>query len=455
MVASIAACGGNSKSNSDANGSGDGSNNKGSDGSGGPQTVMWTLTDEPGTPSNYSFVVAYQDGAGPWQLAPAPTGDTYSLSINSAVYAVAWTCVPPQKVGTGTQPAQARRVGIASFAVAERTTLTTQVPVECTDKLTPVALTGSVTNIPAGGVDTGTYLAQWGAGAPAAIKVTGTTGTFTIPALPGTHDLFIIHTPTAVGNGGAVADQVAVVRGVAVTGATSQDVDWSTAAASQSFDVTVTGAAAGSTTDAVTTLYAAGSVATLADSVSNGVTTTALKTVSLAAAQMLGTDVYDQSVVIAHQGSRETASNVTATPGAQNVTAPTALGGVTATVPTSTPYPEVKATWGAYASAVGYTWQATQALTGAACGTNIAACTITWTADVSNGVTGATPAWQMPDLSALTGWNAALQFAAGTQVAVDVVAETSSAGGADFPLATPPAVGTTRTFARSDTAVTP
>ena len=69
-------------------------------------------------------------------------------------------------------------------------------------------------------------------------------------------------------------------------------------------------------------------------------------------------------------------------------------------------------------------------------------------------VTGTSPAYRMPDLSALAGWNVKLQPVVGTMVVGAVQAMTSTAGANDFP-AGRPAVGTQRAFVRSDWTVTP
>jgi hypothetical protein len=81
-------------------------------------------------------------------------------------------------------------------------------------------------------------------------------------------------------------------------------------------------------------------------------------------------------------------------------------------------------------------------------------CTISWSAVLSPGVTGNMPGYQMPDLSALTGWKPAFQLVGGSQVVGSVTAFTSSAGASDFPPGIP-ANGTDRTFVRADYAVTP
>jgi hypothetical protein len=112
------------------------------------------------------------------------------------------------------------------------------------------------------------------------------------------------------------------------------------------------------------------------------------------------------------------------------------------------PYVTLQTTWPAYTDVTGYAWTATQQ-----CGGNMA-CAVSWSAVLSPGVTGNMPGYQMPDLSALTGWKPAFQLVGGSQVVGSVTAFTSSAGASDFPPGIP-ANGTDRTFVRADYALTP
>jgi hypothetical protein len=141
-------------------------------------------------------------------------------------------------------------------------------------------------------------------------------------------------------------------------------------------------------------------------------------------------------------------------PSAQTYPSPPALGGAIATVPVTTPYPEVKTVWTAYANAVGYTWSASQPLTAAQCG-SANPCTVSWSTAISAGYAGSQPSFQMPNLSQLAGWSASFQFVPGTTVSGEVFAQTSSAGESDFPPALPALGGTNRRFASSSYSVTP
>ncbi len=445
ILCALAACGSNSSTSTADGPPGDGNGTGAPDAPNGGGNVTVTLTNQPGTPATFDFIVAYQDGDGAWKVAPAPSGDTYTLPIASGRYGVAWTC---SATAGGVGGGAFRLVDLTYFTVAERPSLTMTIPNRCTDRasVTPVTITGTISNRPAAG---GRLSVALGSGRPA--FVSATTGTYSIDVAPGTYDLIVTHSP-ATGGGGpggggdVVVDQAFVQRGLAVTAAATQDVDFSKASATQTFPVTVTGNGTASTS---TTLYAGGTVATLVRDA-----TTPFETNALATADGKSTDVYLQSITVAGAGQSATTESATATPAAETYAAPAALGGAIATVGAATPYPQIKTTWTAYANAIGYNWAVTQALTGTACGTGTAACAVDWTATISNGWLGTAGSYQMPDLSAVTGWNAIFQPATGTMITGAVEAETSSAGASDFPFGAP-AAGTTRTRASSDFTVTP
>lgn len=446
LAVALAACGSShSASNPDAPGSGSGADGSGGGGSGdgsgggGPGTVSLTLTNRPNDAAMFSFLVAYQDGSGPWTLAPAPTGDTYTFPINSPVYSVAWTCIGTA-AGAGGMT-QVRQVSLASFAVAERNSLTMDVPARCTDRISRVALTGNVT-----GANGGFYLITAGGRTTFAQN-----GAYSLEVPPGTYDVFALRAGPGSGAGQLVVDQAAVVRGVAVTAATTQDVDVTTAQPTQSFPVTVTNAT-NARIQATTTLYTAnGSAPPLV--VQN---TMPLQTEALAAAQAASGDVYQQAVQVTDTatGDSQTVESWTGSPAAQDVTPPAAQGGAIATVPVSTPYPEIKTTWASYAGATGYAWIATQPLSAQQCGGQTG-CAVVWSALLSPGVTGSMPAYQMPDLSGLTGWSTSFQLVPGANVNGRLDAFTSSLGASDFPPVTPAASGTQRTTAEGRWTATP
>ncbi|HTR54173.1 MAG TPA: hypothetical protein VMJ10_25950 [Kofleriaceae bacterium] len=435
-IALLAACGSSSSGKSgDAAGGGDG----GGDGSiGGPATVTVTLVNHPMTPATYAFAVAYQDGGGAWQLAPAPSGDTYTFTINSAAWGFVWTCIPTVAGGT-------KRVELAYFSTGEKTSLTETIPRECSDRYATARLNGTVQNLPVGN-GAQTFIAYFG---DRQATVNAQSGVYTMEAVPGTHDLIVGHVVTTVstGGGGSVdIDKAAVVRGVTVaaTGTTTApDVDYSQAGSSTA---AVTIGSPGNAT-ATTILYSAQAtnVAFAADG------NAPYNSYGLATAAQTSGDVYDQAIVVTSSGASATVENWTADIAAQTYVAPTALGGATASVPSSTPYPEVETTWNPYANAGGYVWDAQQG-GGAVVGTTAA---VEWTVVLGAGYVGTAPKFQMPDLTGITGWMAGWQFVTGTDIAGTVTAQTSTGGMSDFPAQPPAAVGTQRQFATSKWTVTP
>jgi len=434
-------CSGSSGAPGDGN-SGD-DNQPPTDGpSAGAHTVTVTLANRPMNAGMYSFLVAYQDGASPWQLAPAPTGDVYSLPINAPSWAIAFTCIGNIPGTTGTQ--QLRMVSSAHFAIGERTELTLDVPARCSDRAsTSVQLTGTITNRPPSG-----YLAvQFG---NRTTLVNTTSGAFSLETPPGTHDLLVLHV-VPLGNGDYYGDSAVIQRNVAVTTTTARTIDFSAAAAylrDWSVDASSGNAAR---IVASTTLYtASGTQLALVRESANW------QTSALAASQSLATDVYDQSITVSTVGQSATVTNATTTPADQTYVAPPALGAVSsAVVSTTMPYPTIASKWTAYPSAIGYTWTAGQQLLASQCGGGGAMpCSVLWIAQLSPGVLGASPEYRMPDLSGLPGWKQTFQLAGSAQILGGVTATTSSAGASDFPTGIP-AAGTQRTFARSDYAVGP
>jgi len=406
--------------------------------SAGGTTIQVTLTNRPDQAAMFSFVVAYQDGSGPWQLAGAPSGDTYTFDVNSPSWAVAWTC---NAVVNGQNGALSlRNVTEAHFAVAERTMLTMDVPPRCTDRDPPlVALSGTVNNRSGG-----FYVVNFGDRS----AIVGQQGTYRILTPAGTHDLVLRHLQFSGSTNDYTVAETAIDRGVAVTADTAHDLDASIAVATQAFNVDVTPPQNGRA-QATTLLYSAGGTqATMARVGQN------YQSIALDPAQAAAGDVYDQQILVAAAGQTAIVTNATATPGDQTFTAPDPLGGATSTVPATAPYPQILTTWAPYANIVGYTWTAAQQPSLPDCG-GTTPCLITWSALLSPGVTGNSPGYRMPDLSALTGWDPAVAFVAGTQIAGYAEADTSSAGASDFPAATPPAVGTQRVMVRSDFTVTP
>ena len=438
LVIALVACGSHGSAGDDG-GTGDDGNGSGDDDGNhhGMTTVTVTVHGIPMNAAKFSYLAAYQDGSGPWQLAPAPNGDIYSLPINSPVWGFAWTCIGTPMVGTGPQPQQ-RQVSDLHFSVNERTSYTIDLPPRCTDRDNgAVLLKGSLANAPGGG----TYVVRFG---DRSVQ-TNFMNAYSLPVQPGTHDLVVVHGSFQIGND-FIADSAYVQRNLTVGGPTTANVDWDNAADVQTFGAGFTGNAQHY---AGTTLYTKGGTTAplVADSNPD------FEIEGLDPNEQTTGDVYDIVMAASGLGQTVATSVATDTPIDDTFTAPTPLGGATSTV-AATPYPIITTTWAAYANAVGYTWTATQQPSFIVCGNNMQ-CTISWEATLSAGVIGAMPSYSMPDLSQLTGWAPALQFVTGTQTAGTVQAMTSSVGAGDFPAATPPALGTARAFARSAYTVTP
>jgi hypothetical protein len=441
LVLIAAGCGSKSPGTGGDDGSGGsdggttGSNDGGDHGGQTPTNVTLTMHHQPHNAAQFSYLVAYQDGSSPWTLAPAPSGEVYTLPIYAPVYAVAWTCI-----AAGAQPnSTLRQVSELQFAVAERTALTVEVPPRCSDAFTTANLHGTVSNT---GIAT-TYTVKWGDRS----AVTNQQGQYAMQVVPGTHDLVVLAGSSFSTSGEIVASDAIVQRDVTVNAATQVDIDGNNEESIQSFAVNNMFSG-----NATTTLYAKGTTAVMVNDSSFS-----FENESLAADQMAASDVYDQQLTMTGIGTSASESSATATPADETWVDVPALGTVTGTA-TMAPNPRITSTWTHYANAVGYTWGAVQVPgnggQGNGCGANGGTCTITWSAQLSAGVIGDQGTYTMPDLSALTGWNPALQMVAGTRIGGGVQAMTSSATG-DFPALVPPTVGTQRTFATSQFSVMP
>ena len=425
-LAVCVACGGPSNGDDD----------DGPDGGGGTEITV-TLTNQPSDAAAVSFIAAYQDGDGAWTLAPAPSGNTYTFSVAAATYGFAWTCIAR---GPLVSAAEIRQVQIARFAVSERTDLALALPPRCSGAAGNVALMGTVSNLGTGGNFFVAFGDRFGI-------VNANTGNYQIMTPPGTHDLLVLRVQSGVGPGELVIDRAYVQRGLAVTAATTANVDFSTSLATLSFPVTI---AATGRIGASTTLFTPGGTqAALVQLFS-----TPYESRTLAATQAMAGDLYEQEMSVTASGQTATTTLTTSAPAAQTWTAPAPLGGVIATIASAAPYPQIMSSWPAYPDAVGYSWQAGQQLSMAQCG-GTSGCVVLWQVAISPGAAGAAPMFQLPDLSALPGWNAALQPIAGVMINGFAQAMTSSAGAMDYPPATPPADGTQRAIVRSDYTVMP
>jgi hypothetical protein len=396
-----------------------------------PVAITVTLTDRPNTPATFSFIAAYQDGTGAWQAAPTPTGDTYTFGVTSGMWSFAWTCVTPIE----------REVQMYRFTVAERTALTDQIFLPgCTDRNpTPIPLSGTITSPPAAG----TIEVAWGGSNVAATtSSSGMAYTFDPGVPPGTHDLLATHR-APVGGSSFTVDSAVLQTGVAVTASTTQAIAFASSHATQTAAITNVPAnalvfsgmtTAGGTSEELS-FYTAPPAAG------------GYLAIGLNASQAQPGDVYVQLIGAIVSGESLNTETYDAAATAHSWLAPPLLGNATSTVATTTPYPQIRTTWPAYTSTFGYTWSASENLTPAACGGM--GCTVSWDAYVSPGVGGASPQFELPDLSAVAGWDPRLALQTGTMATILVGAGTSSAGPSDFPPALVPAVGTVRTHASS------
>jgi hypothetical protein len=444
LCALVLGCGGSSHSKtSDAPGNG-------SDGSSESNTVTLTFSALPTAPSTFSFLVAYQDGTGAWQLAPAPSGTTYSFTIHSSGYGLAWTCVGEGLVN--------RDVHLYYFTVAEAKAVAVTPPARCltTTPVTTFNLAGDVN-----GATAGTKINLAFGESTDAITAANAAGTaYTIATLAGTHDLVLGNDAPATGVMAAADHQVASTArmdGIAVTANTTQNIADTAPTATTSAGVTIT-TTAGTTTVVTTDLYTGnGTIFNLVrQTYATGAAPTFL-TRGLGSSE--STDIYNQQVSVtdATSGSTLEVQNWATTATAQTYTAPAAFADTGSTVATSTPYPMIKTTWNTYTNAVGYGWNATQTQAATACGSGFtgATCTVTWSMALSVDSVGASPQAVMPNLSTLTGWDPRFQLVAGTAVNGEVITAVSSYGASDFPTFNPPVTAGTRSFAFGGWAVTP
>jgi hypothetical protein len=393
--------------------------------------VAVTLHNVPTTPATFGFVAAYQDGSNPWQVAPAPVDDVYTLPIQSSTWSFAWLCTTPSS------PLTTPQVNVFGFAIADRTTLTQTVTSACTDRgsTAEVTLTVDVSNLPADA--TGTYFATFAGGTSAMTPGTDpTTGTFTFQVAPGKHDLIVAHNSNTVtaGSGATdvVADSAVVQRAIDVTADQTVDVDYTGAVATRSVPIAAT------TTDKVSVIAMLDTANGTTPKLVNDATST-FEANALATSQVLTTDLYELQVTSSTTSASMVVQSWSPTLSAQTYVEPQGLGVVAASELGAVPYPRVATTWLPYPNALYYRWQISQTRPSS---------TVTWIATISPAVAGASPSYQLPDFTTFAGW-AGLQLTTGN-VSGKVTAFTSSLGAADFPFESRPPSGTLRTEVTSN-----
>ena len=381
-----------------------------------PVTVTVTLIDRPNAPATFAFLSAYADGTGAWQLAPPPNGDNYTFEVTADMWSFAWTCVTPTD----------REVQIYQFLFIERRSLVAQIPASCTDRTqTPVALSGAISNPPAG-----TIAVAWG---DRSVDAVASSYTFDPGVDPGTHDLVGVH--RAVSGSSYVVDSAVVQRGLAVTAATTQAIDFAGAPATQTAQIS------GVPSNALMfsgVLMAGGTYQELSFFTSPPASG-GYVAVGLNASQAAAGDVYAVLVDEPVSGGSVSIEAFTSAPRAFTFVAPSPLSGLSSTVAATAPYPQIKTTWTKYANATGYTWSA--------------AAGAQWDAFIGPGAAGNSPAFQMPDLSTLTGWDPRLALQTGMMAPVLVGAQKSTGDGDDFPPVAAPTAGTARAHAHAGSQV--
>jgi len=446
VILAVVACGNtHSGANLDANGDGCPCDAPSSSdtGSAHATTITVTLTDRPNNAAQFSFVVAYQDGAGPWQVASPPAGDVYTFQVTSAAYGVAWTCVSG---GAGNVGLSERDVNLYYFAVAERTSLQADVPARCTDRAPQaVGLTGTITSPPSAAL-----AVAFGARSTFATRSTNGNDAFALETPKSTHDLIVAEVFGTGTPGDFVVDSAVVQRDLAVTGPTATIVDWNASQTLATGTVTVLTPFGSARVDVSTSLLSAGK--TLGEFVHE--TSAPFTTAGFDVGQAAPGDVYDQQIAVSEGAGFVVEQSFVDTIADQTFVAATPLGTVMPSVASHAPYAMIAAAWPAYTGAIGYAWQASQIQNGGTCAMP-GGCLVAWAIDVSPGYVGGAPQIAMPDLSGLTGWDPRLQMVNATAVNGSVTADTSTAGAADFPEPTFASVGTQRTNVGTVFTITP
>jgi hypothetical protein len=431
-TASVAACGGSSKTKNADAAKGSDSGSGGSDAPLSPTTVTVTINAIP-SPNNSNYIAMFEDGNGPWQAAPTPDAGVYTMTIDSATWSFAFACAV-------TTPTTSGEVEIYNFSVHERTSFTSAPPAFCrTPGAAGNTVTGTISGIPLTGTDsTGILRVTFGASTVdvtlPTTPVAATTANFTLANVPADkRDLFVVHLPTAATTGAPQDSDMVYRKSTDETNGSAMAVDWSTAVATQS--------AAGAGSAATTVLFGAGTDPALALNSTTGV--------FLGSSSMTANDVYEE-VATFNNGADFSEAWIGNTPTGPDLSLPTSLGGIQSNETATAPYPILTTEWATYTNAAGYQLNATQTD-----GTGATAGTLSWFVVMSPGYLGSSPKFVMPDFSAITGWTTATQFTGGGAIVnVNVEPLTSSAGVMDIPFGNPAAAGTTRTRTLASATVT-
>lgn len=387
-----------------------------------PATITVTLNER--TYPLDRFVAAYQDGSNAWALAEPPTADTFTFVVTSPRWSFAWACEGVAGDGVWAY------ANVLSYAVSEKTSVT--VPEDCPRSWTGIHLRGTVS----GTIPGSRYATAWGElETSVGARIFDTSYDYEIRReKAGTHDLYAAALETTGTT--STTSAVAIVRGVSAYADTSNvNISMSDALATPAeHPVTIHGITS-ERTNARTTLYdASGTMLFLAGSnfapphVTRGI----------APSQLLPGSVHEQRVEaylcpdatnVAEWCDGRIVEHWRSTVGAQTVTLPPRLGAVTTTAHGRA----IRATWAPYPSAVGYTWYAHKYYE------------VLWRGTIGAGYAGDTPAFEIPDLSSLPGWEHFIPEPNGDAWIFGVVrAFVSPAGSTDFPFSYPAPAGTER-----------
>ncbi len=358
-------------------------------------TITVTLLRHPNDAAKFGFVVGYQDGAGPWSHPSGPIGDTYQFDVHTDEWGFIWTC-EPNGIGGGGLVHEVR------FRIADRMSWTDTIS-GCTDVMDPsFVMTVDVANISAYpiGVEFGPNLGT-----------SQVAGTYELPTSAGTHDLVVYHSALD----GSV-DSLFVQRSLAVTGATSVNVDFNSALALQTFAVASRGTGF---FDYFETLYSAGGTSLTLRQSPNPPTTS-----SIAATQMDVGDIYSEIAYFTHSSTSQVDIIVdsTTTPATRTFVEPAPFAAAAMPVANATSYPRIAASWSTYPDVIGYSVMTVQEVSNFD--------RRTWATILSPHLTS----YQIPDLSTLPDWNGGLDLVQGTVADVSVSAFTSTLGAGDLPI---------------------
>lgn len=182
-----------------------------------PREITLSVPDHPIDPAPNQFVVAFQDGDGPWTRAPAPVGDDYTIPIEADRYGVLVACSGLwQRQGPGSI------VQIEYFTKAETTHVEIALTA-CGDPRMMGSVGGTVSNA---GSNNLVVVAV-----DDFLKTDSLGGAYSLAAPLGTRDIL------AHKNGAYQIDRMLIHRDLQVTGNQQLNIDFSTSVATEQHTV--------------------------------------------------------------------------------------------------------------------------------------------------------------------------------------------------------------------------